>query len=293
MASRYVPPQLRNNSVSSQDESDSATSATANADFSQLLQRSLQDLNIGSANKDAGHSFDEIATYYNNDQLEVNFKALTLHGSITKSHELVYVLLFRNVNPRWESDQIIFAKTNMHILPGYSAFKASINRGKIISQVEGAKEGSTSVDIPFLGASDERNRTSMKENSAKSAAEEQVAKLTQDNTSPLISVFSDQFYRRFTFTGYFRILNIDFLAPERAELIRMLEQKWALTHNSGRGDHYSQRIETKQRNPEKWAESLGLECAVVKMGKVEKEGLEEPKIEKIEVPWGFVTEKWR
>ena len=277
-ASRYIPPHLQNKSGSSQDES---KSATANADSNQLLQRPLQDLKLSSADENAGYSVDEIATHYNNDQLGVASKASTLHSSASKPHELVYVLLFRNANPRWESDQIIFAKTNIDLLPGYSDFKASTDGGTSTAQVDGATKVTTSSENPSLGASDGHHRSPTSDHPANSATEEtQVTTSNENDTSPLIPVFTERSYRRFTFSGYFHIINVDFLAPGSAALIRMLEQKWAPAHNSGRGD---QRTGTKQRNPEKWAKSLRLVWAVVKMGKVEESGLEEPKIGRVEV----------
>ena len=296
MASRYVPPQLRARSGSKQDESDSAASATTNVNSTLLPRRPLGDLTFSSGDDDGGHSMDEIAAHYNDDQLRLNLKASTFRCSATKPRELVYILLFQGANPRWESDQIIFAKTNIHILPGYSVFKTSMNGENTTDQAEGAAETMTAVEKPFLGASNEHRPTSTNETPAKSSLEtlasgedlSSIKELTQgqnvkDDTPPHIPVFCEQSNRRFTFTGFFQILNIEFLAPGSAALIRMLEQKWALTHNSARSDAYSQRSGTRQRNPEKWAESLSLEWAVVKMEKVEKSGLEEPKIGKIEV----------
>ena len=280
MASRYVPPHLRNKAGSSQEES---KSATADADSGQLLQRPLQDLKLSSADEEVGYSVDEIAAHYSNGQFGVDFKASTLHSSNTKPYELVYILLFRNANPRWESDQIIFAKTNIDILPGYSAFKSSTDGQNSTLQADGGTEIMTSVENRSIGASDEHNDSPTSENPANSATEEtREATPNEDDTSPLIPVFSERSYRRFTFTGYFRILKVEFLAPGSAALIRMLEQKWALARNSGRSDHYSQRSGTKQRNPEKWAESLRLDWAVVKMEKVEGVELEEPRIGKVE-----------
>ena len=280
MASRYVPPHLRNIKGSAQNEADSAT---AHADSNQFARRRLQDLPINSANDDAGYSLDEIATYYNNDQVGVSFKASTLHYSTNRPHELVYVLLFRDANPRWEKDQIIFAKTNIHILPGYSTFKVSIDGKSTTGQDEGATEALTSLENLSLKASEEHNQTPTHESPTKSSAEKHVPPSKVENTRPLIPIFSQQSpksSRRFTFTGYFRILNIEFLAPHCPELIRMLEQKWALTHGRGLDSSDSRQTDTKQRNPERWAASLGHEWAVVKMERVEEEGLEEPNIGK-------------
>lgn len=40
----------------------------------------------------------------------------TFHASAARPDELSYVILFHQANPRWESDGIVFAKTNIAIL---------------------------------------------------------------------------------------------------------------------------------------------------------------------------------
>ena len=53
----------------------------------------------------------------------------TLNNSIEHPEELAYVMLFPDANPRWKSDQIIFAKTNIEFLPGYEEAYAATPKG--------------------------------------------------------------------------------------------------------------------------------------------------------------------
>ncbi|KAI1391992.1 uncharacterized protein F4822DRAFT_389154, partial [Hypoxylon trugodes] len=47
----------------------------------------------------------------------------TFHDSKEHSDQLSYLLLFSGANPRWSGDQIVFAKSKLHLLPDYIAKK--------------------------------------------------------------------------------------------------------------------------------------------------------------------------
>ncbi|ORY67348.1 uncharacterized protein BCR38DRAFT_482968 [Pseudomassariella vexata] len=48
----------------------------------------------------------------------------TFHDSIRHQGQLSYMLLFSGANPRWQSDNIVFAKSHLKLLPEYEAKKA-------------------------------------------------------------------------------------------------------------------------------------------------------------------------
>ncbi|KAK8016128.1 hypothetical protein PG993_014317 [Apiospora rasikravindrae] len=46
-------------------------------------------------------------------------QSTTFHASASQEDRLAYVMLFTNANPRWRSDQIVFAKSHLRLLPDY------------------------------------------------------------------------------------------------------------------------------------------------------------------------------
>ncbi|KAI0393803.1 hypothetical protein F5Y17DRAFT_289590 [Xylariaceae sp. FL0594] len=88
--------------------------------------------------------------------------------------------------------------------------------------------------------------------------------------------------RRFAFKGWFKVSRVNILAPQSAELVRMLLQKWE------RKDFRSGAVVpgSKQRDPAAWNASLAVEWAVVKFERLVAQDGEDavpppPKIEKM------------
>ncbi|KAI1181234.1 hypothetical protein F4777DRAFT_8169 [Nemania sp. FL0916] len=96
--------------------------------------------------------------------------------------------------------------------------------------------------------------------------------------------FGPRVHKSFAFRGWFRIARINILAPQSAELVRMLHQKW------DRRDRFGNVIPTKSRNAAAWNTSLNMEWAVVgfellKEGEGDGNGVPPPpKIEKLPGP---------
>ncbi|KAI0116590.1 hypothetical protein F4776DRAFT_278586 [Hypoxylon sp. NC0597] len=66
----------------------------------------------------------------------------TFHDSKMRPGELAYVQLFTNANPRWAADHIVFAKSNLKLLPEYSAKKAEHGEWEIPKATDAiAKDG--------------------------------------------------------------------------------------------------------------------------------------------------------
>ncbi|KAK8000201.1 hypothetical protein PG990_012801 [Apiospora arundinis] len=67
------------------------------------------------------HSHFDIAHHFWPDDEEVmtSGRSSTFHDSASQVDQLAYVTLFKNANPRWGSDQIVFAKSNLGLLPDY------------------------------------------------------------------------------------------------------------------------------------------------------------------------------
>lgn len=122
----YVPPALRKRAqeASSPYAPDGATADPAG---------SLDNLPPGMApprNKSAAEplfSLGDIHDHYwdpeNQGKRLSNSLRRTLNASAQEPDRLDYIVLFRDANPRWESHGVIFAKSNLHILPGGERFR--------------------------------------------------------------------------------------------------------------------------------------------------------------------------
>lgn len=84
--------------------------------------------------------------------------------------------------------------------------------------------------------------------------------LSQYDTGP-VAVFEQAGKRRsdpFHFSGYYKIARLQYLAPQSADLFRMLEQKFSTIDRFGR-------VKQRQRSAASWQASMRLPWAVVKM----------------------------
>ena len=137
---RYIPPHLRNKQPvdpsASPTSPTSPTSPSSNLPEDTLparsLEEQLQNTKISSLRPQrCNHvlpgalGINDIHTHYGGYAYPITAKS-TLNDSLERPKQLSYIVLFNNANPRWDSDGIIFAKTNIEYLPGYEeAFKES------------------------------------------------------------------------------------------------------------------------------------------------------------------------
>ncbi|KAF2089456.1 hypothetical protein K490DRAFT_63591 [Saccharata proteae CBS 121410] len=177
----------------------------------------------------------------------------TLNGSAAVPDSLTYVMLFKDSNPRWRSDGIIYVKSNLELLPGGKPQEKGIafgfrdwrHEGKPIQRKESA-EGSTDASSP-------------------EAVNENNADLTPETVESMkpVAVFEQKGFSHrsgLEFLGYYRIAALQFLEAKSEELIRMLEQKWSLKDARGR----DRKIE---RDESSWYSSLSRRWAVIKLEK--------------------------
>jgi len=84
---------------------------------------------------------------------------------------------------------------------------------------------------------------------------------------------------RFAFKGWFKVARVNILAPQSAELVRMLQQKWE------RRDRFGNVLPSKIRDLSAWNASMAAEWAVVKFEPLEGEDAPPaPQIEKLPEP---------
>lgn len=268
----YVPPALRNKQTASQSEA----------------QNPSDSLNVGGSHDLV--SLEEVRNYFwpldeNGERHTSDTLSRTLHDSSASPGRLAYVFLFNQANPRWESDHIIYTKSNLDLLPAELA-------GKVQASPDDAAGFGTSPQ-PKAAAGDAVDLAENGEATQKAVLDggrtESGASLAlnqgeiRKGTAGPIAVFK-QVHRSkerrahaFKFEGWFKIERLAFLEPQSPELIRMLQQKWQKTDRSGN-------VVQKKRDEKGWQESLSQRWAVIKFAKDQQANQKRgpPNIERIE-----------
>ncbi|KAI7545579.1 hypothetical protein KC331_g6133 [Hortaea werneckii] len=265
----YVPPALRNKQTASKSEAPNAGDS----------------LNAGGSHDLV--SLEEVRNYFwpldeNGERHISDTLSRTLHDSSTSPGRLAYVFLFNQANPRWESDYIIYTKSNLDLLPAELAdeLEASPDDAARSATSPQPKAGDT-VDQAKHEA---KQHTFPQRSHTKSEASWPSNKgdISKDSNGP-IAIFKqvqrskEQRTHAFNFEGWFKIERLAFLEPQSPELIRMLQQKWQKTDRFGN-------VVQRKRDEKGWQESLSQRWAVIKFAK-DQEAMEEfstPKIERIE-----------
>ncbi|MCJ1334316.1 hypothetical protein MMC10_011024 [Thelotrema lepadinum] len=257
MSSRYIPPALRRQQKENTEPSKEAGSEKSAHPDDALPTRKLEDLKIDTRKlpfRDPREvdpnalAIEEIHMHFGGPAY-LAYNRSTLNDSIEHPKQLSYTVLFKDANPRWASDHIIFAKTNISFLPGYT--EAFINVSEHRSLASEHPEGEEKT--PRMG-------TEGTEGQKPGAYEIDIS----EDLSP-IPVFAEEMRKgSFLFTGWFRLQKISFLHPHSQDLVRMLAQKWDLRDKRGRAREV-------RRDKEAWEKSLKLQWAVIKMTKIEGE----------------------
>ena len=273
MSSRYIPPALRRQQQENTERGQEATSAASTNPDDGLPTRRLEDLKINAKTQLAWSPRDHDPNALALEEIHMHFAGATysahtrstLNDSLETPEQLAYIMLFKDANPRWSPDGIIFAKTNIAFLPGYAQAFTNVPKHQGLTSVEtenkerlslmdteGQKLGAHEVDIP-------------------------------DDLSP-IPVFAEGTRKgSFLFTGWFSLQRISFLRPHSQDLVRMLAQKWDLRDKRGRARDV-------RRDKEAWEKSLKLQWAVIKMKKTENKGGRDLEIKRYEDPKGIWKE---
>lgn len=134
----YVPPARRENHQQPSSEAPSA----ALRDPTNDLDQTFGELKISGSSKNPSTAlFADIHNYYwpsqsndcNDNSSQASLPTVvnhsTLNGSAKHRDQLQYIMLFKDANPRWASDGIIFVKSRLDLLPGYEKAKDAISPG--------------------------------------------------------------------------------------------------------------------------------------------------------------------
>ncbi|KIX94101.1 uncharacterized protein Z520_10127 [Fonsecaea multimorphosa CBS 102226] len=217
----------------------------------------------------------------------------TLHDSAATPGSLSYVLLFKDANPRWQDDGIIFTKSSLELLPADLADKTEENGAtdgtaaevlKATSTLNGNDHENESANEAVGPEKPEANQDEKLGSTPHAEADKIQHPPRHQHQGQPIAVFNQlrrsqtDSSRTFQFAGYYRIVRLTFLQPHSAALVRMLEQKWSLK-NPRTGQ-----VRQRQRDASAWQESLKMRWAVVKFERDEEamKSLGVLKIERLE-----------
>ncbi|OQV06515.1 hypothetical protein CLAIMM_11070 [Cladophialophora immunda] len=295
MTGRYIPPALRarggqelDKAQDSEQGSGSTPSGPRGGNSRPLATRSdaLPDGDLCSLKEIERHFWPDPG------QETSEAKQKTLHDSAATPGELSYVLLFKDANPRWQDDGIIFTKSSLELLPAELADTAKQQGATDGTAAEHRNTGSTSNGSGHMkNGGDEavgQEHGGVKQDdklaSAPPTQADDSQHLREGQRQRPVAVFSQlrrsstDSSRHFNFAGYYRIVHLSFLPPHSAELVRMLEQKWS-SKNPRTGQ-----VRQRQRDASAWQESLKMRWAVVKFERDEEamQSLGPVKVERLE-----------
>ena len=227
--------------------------------------------------------------------------------------------MFTGANPLWDKERIVFAKTNLNLLPEYAAKVLEhgpwdLHPGGVPEKplndpqnAEGDGDGAADdVNDPHSVAEKSPSNAPAEGAPATQAAEELYGDgSTEPNfpdiqpieyipsTHPPIAIFEERrapgggsyggrqtkSNTRFAFVGWHKVARVSILAPHSAELVRMQKRKWE------RRDRYGKTMSTRTRDASAWHAAMKTEWAVVQFEMLDAaEAPPSPVIEKLPAP---------
>jgi hypothetical protein len=199
----------------------------------------------------------------------------TLNNSVANKDGLAYVLMFRGANPRWKSDNIIFVKSNLDILPDYyerteewiKQYPRDIIEKIAVPESVSKPSHRMARDVRLELEEEEKN-------AAQDAEVEQPKQPSLTELAPIppldftpsaatpIAIFKQvggkQSGESFKFSGWYTIQHVAIIAPYSEPLKRLLAQKWQSDVDA------NGQVNIKTRDEARWRESFEQEWAVVK-----------------------------
>lgn len=217
--------------------------------------------------------------YWPSNEFHLVTQSSTLNDSHDRRTDLVYVVLFRDANPRWEDDGIIFAHTSIENLPGYTAafenpavveMNDEESHNTYVAGKGKEKEkgpANTAIQLSTYIQDQDQVEPPAKVNHTTT----NTADKTRNSLDHPIAVFSqntpgsDNLTIYFRFLGWYTLQDVKFLHPHSKELIEMMTQKWDIKDSFGRSKDI-------KRDAERWQQSLNQPWAVLEFKKMDEQG---------------------
>jgi hypothetical protein len=194
----------------------------------------------------------EISKYFNPESQPGDSMPATLNASAANPTGLAYVVLFHQQNPRWDSDGIVYAKSNLSLIPGYTENKPA-------SQLdEGASEQNQSSPSPETG---EGMRQGVPETPISPLFRETPStQYTPTNPNPIAVFYQTMPFKKeatFEFAGWHELDVVSCVAPRSYALMALLRDKWI-----------ADVVARRRRRTVMWERSAQVEWAAIWMKRV-------------------------
>ncbi len=186
----YIPPHLRGK-------------READADAPQSKTGGLEESKV--------YALEDMISYYwpadcERHEPDASVHSKTLHDSAQSPGELVLVLLFHRANPQWQTEQTIYTKSSLELLPQVSVGREDMKNETIASTNEDTPPPADIKQLEVAGKSSP------------------IAVFEQVRRGPSGT---------FKFDAYYNIAEVTSSEPHSKELITMLEKKWSRTDKRG------------------------------------------------------------
>ncbi|KAK8132580.1 hypothetical protein PG999_000753 [Apiospora kogelbergensis] len=190
-------------------------------------------LRSGRAEPSKAYHYPDLVRYFWPDKEEAvtGGHESMFHDSTSRPGQLAYVTLYTDINPRWEEDQVLYARSNLELLPDYTF------------QLEGEAEY---LPNPMYSI-------------YKPARTPPLIYQPRTLHEP-IAVFEVTASEEYTFAGWYSVKEVCVLAPHSFELTFMMQEKWdAINFKEAAKDTVS---------PSGWIKTLSDQWAIVKFKKL-------------------------
>ncbi|KEQ90184.1 hypothetical protein AUEXF2481DRAFT_45330 [Aureobasidium subglaciale EXF-2481] len=164
----------------------------------------------------------------------------TLNASLGQPEKLKFVLLNKSATRNWRQHQIIYAKTNLHLLPGFDLPYPDMEDEKLELEYDYDSDYSMTdlIDLRSravsrasmrVEVSSASSNTSTPPPSVGSDKSSSIETTTEANDFPPIALFAevkslDQ-KRAFRFLGTYELAEVEFFAPGTTDLMEMLNER--------------------------------------------------------------------
>lgn len=273
MAGRYIPPALRQ-----KQQQQAAHSQNTPGSRTAISKPN------SSAERDQRYSLREIYAHFWKDGLrgtDGNHKS-TLHASSDNPNGLAWVVLHKGANPQWDSNRVIFVKSNLDLLPEVQACDYGGSDNKAVKKGEDDAGGDVLLGAGLVEATNLLDDDSDHSSQPDVSERERPAREGPPESHPAFAVFAEEptaprgsDIRNFRFIGWHRIAHMKILAPNSHALVRMLEKKWEIRDKFGRAFQ-------RKRNEEAWQNSMMHKWAVLNM-EVDTDATQEKGVPNIEM----------
>jgi len=222
---------------------------------------------------DDSYTIREIHDYFiGSDSKEHDIHGATLNASAENPNELSWVLLFAGANIRWFENELLFAKSNLDLLPAIilpHEIEPLTTVAVVKKQLHGLSTGGEAMSPTNSEATDGVHGQSSSDQPQNLAATKPLP-IQPNEGVPVehqpIAVFSQSIgpaTRSFEFLGWYKIGRLQAFKPGSNDLSDMLTKKWGKKSKNGA-------VRSTLGDPKGWEDNMSCQWVAIKMDKDER-----------------------